>query len=143
MNSVKLLIVWFFIFYHPNYARWVLIHLYDIINLPECHPDLFEIFKQGKFAVQKTTRRFSSIALYQAHEQVNCDIKCSGALLDFSLSCFEGVKMERNSMKSKIHTEQDSTNMSINLYAPLETRAILFFILRKMTTLLPSCTPDR
>ena len=32
VNSVKLLIGWFFIFDHPNYARWVSIHLYDIMS---------------------------------------------------------------------------------------------------------------
>ena len=78
VDSIKLLIAWFFVFDHPNYARWLSIHLYDIMTLPECHPDIFEAFKQGKFAAQKTSRRFSSMALDQAHEQVNCDIKCSG-----------------------------------------------------------------
>ena len=78
VNSVKSILAWFFIFDHPNYARWVSIHLYDILSLSEYHPDLVQACQKGYFSVQQRGRHFSSIGLDQAHEQINCEIKCSG-----------------------------------------------------------------
>ena len=34
---------------HPNYARWLPMHIRDIMLLEECHPDVAAEFKKGNF----------------------------------------------------------------------------------------------
>ena len=34
---------------HPNYARWLLMHIRDIMLLEECHPDVAAEFEKGNF----------------------------------------------------------------------------------------------
>ena len=34
---------------HPNYARWLPMHICDIMLLEECHPDVAAEFKKGNF----------------------------------------------------------------------------------------------
>ena len=58
-----------------NYARWLPIHLRDIMLLEEAHPQLAAEFHSGKFVVHKSNREFSALAIDQAHEQANAVIK--------------------------------------------------------------------
>ena len=74
-QAMSELIPYFFANNNVNYARWLPIHLRDIVSLEQKHPRLAEEFKQGKFVVHKTTREFSGLALDQAHEQANAIIK--------------------------------------------------------------------
>ncbi len=62
------------VFDHYHYAKWISVHLKDIINLEEQHPSIVLEFKKEKFTVQKTLNRFSSMPLDQAHWQLNCNI---------------------------------------------------------------------
>ena len=34
---------------HPNYTRWLPVHIRDIISLKECHPDVAADFKKDNF----------------------------------------------------------------------------------------------
>ena len=61
-----------------NYARWLPIHLLDMLTLEERHPSIAEAFHAGKFVVHKTERNFSGLAIDQAHEQANAVIKGDG-----------------------------------------------------------------
>ena len=63
---------------HTNYARWVLVHLKDMANLSDRHPEIANEFDSGHFTAQKISHLFSAIALDQAHEQVNACIKRDG-----------------------------------------------------------------
>ena len=63
---------------HTNYARWVPVHLKDMANLSDRHPEIANEFNAGHFTAQKTSHLFSAIALDQAHEQVNACIKGDG-----------------------------------------------------------------
>ena len=49
-----------------------------MMTLQEQHPDTTIQFSQGGFAVHKTKRPFSSIAIDQAHEQNNKVVKGDG-----------------------------------------------------------------
>lgn len=69
---------WFFSLDHTNYARWVTVHIRDMVNLSTVHPEVSKEFMNGNFTVRKTNRVFSSIALDQAHEQNNAAIKTDG-----------------------------------------------------------------
>ena len=54
------------------------VHLRDIESLHKVIPELIQAFEEGKFCIQKTKNRFSSITMDEAREQLNCKIKCSG-----------------------------------------------------------------
>ena len=78
LNTLWELLPWFFALDHTHYARWIPVHLRDMVSLHRTHPDVLEEFRAGMFTVQKTSRIFSSIATDQAHEQNNACIKGDG-----------------------------------------------------------------
>ena len=68
----------FFALNHSNYARWLPVHIRDMISLKESHPGIFEEFLEGNFVVKNTQRNFSSIPIDHAHEQNNKCVKGDG-----------------------------------------------------------------
>ena len=71
VDSLTKLAPWFFSLDHINYARWLPVHIQDMVNLNKAHPQIAAEFNNGNFTVRKTRRRFSSMAIDQAHEQNN------------------------------------------------------------------------
>ena len=69
---------WFFALGHTNYARWIPVHLRDMVALEDKHPDVFAEFMAGNFTVKKTPHAFSALAIDQAHEQNNASVKGDG-----------------------------------------------------------------
>ena len=69
---------WFFAMNHSNYARWLPVHLRDMRSLDQMVPHVASEFKKGLFTVNKSLKRFSSIAIDQAHEQNNAMVKGEG-----------------------------------------------------------------
>ena len=63
---------------HTHYARWILVHLRDMIALPMKHPCVAREFMAGNFTVRNTKNVFSSIPIDLAHEQNNELIKGDG-----------------------------------------------------------------
>ena len=63
-----MLVPWFIALEHINYARWIPVHLRDMIAMKNIHPDVHAQFLKGNIVVKKTARRFSGIAINQAHE---------------------------------------------------------------------------
>ena len=53
-------------------------HLRNMAELPRIHPDIVQEFNASNFTVQKSKRLFSSIAIDQAHEQINTLVKGDG-----------------------------------------------------------------
>ena len=47
------LCAWFHVMDHTNYARWVPVHVRDMVQLSETHPDTHAEFLKGSFVVQK------------------------------------------------------------------------------------------
>ena len=78
LDALTELVPWFFALDHTNYARWIPVHLQDMAELANKHPDVFTEFSNGHFTVQKTKRMFSAIPLDQAHEQNNAYVKGDG-----------------------------------------------------------------
>lgn len=78
VDSIRKLLPWFFALDHVNYARWMAIHIKDLVNLKHSHPELLSHFEDGKFVARKTDRMFSGMALDQAHEQMNALLKGDG-----------------------------------------------------------------
>ena len=54
---------------HYNYARWLSLHVDDLLKLEYTCPDVYKEFCNGHFVISKTENPFSSIAIDQAHEQ--------------------------------------------------------------------------
>ena len=78
VESVTALMPWMFALDHVNYARWLSVHVRDMATLQTSHPSVYQKFTSGAFAVCKSTRAFSAIAMDHAHEQENSSIKGDG-----------------------------------------------------------------
>ena len=78
VESVTALMPWMFALDHVNYARWLSVHVRDMATLQTSHPGVYQKFSSGAFAVRKSTRVFSAIAMDHAHEQENSSIKGDG-----------------------------------------------------------------
>ena len=84
LDALTELVPWFFALDHTNYARWIPVHLRDMAELANKHPDVFTEFSNGHFTVQKTKRMFSAIPLDKAHEQNNAYVKGDGGAIDLT-----------------------------------------------------------
>ena len=69
VQSIGQLVPWFFAMDQCNYARWVPVHIRDMLALPLNHPEVHQQFLNGNFVVQKSKHLFSLIALDHNHEQ--------------------------------------------------------------------------
>ncbi|XP_052123378.1 uncharacterized protein LOC127749403 [Frankliniella occidentalis] len=81
IQALTRIVPFFFALDHQNYARWLPIHLRDLINLEKHHPELWNAFQKGYFVAAKSSRRFSTISLDQAHEQLNATLKGNGGVV--------------------------------------------------------------
>lgn len=80
-KSLAELLPYFFANNNINYARWLTIHLRDMMSIEANHPEVAEELKKGKFVVHKSEREFSGLAIDQAHEQNNAVIKGTLSIL--------------------------------------------------------------
>ena len=78
VDTLTKVMPWMFALDQTNYCRWLPVHIRDMQELPIKHPDVYEKFTSGFFAVHKTKKRFSAMALDQAHEQENAVVKGEG-----------------------------------------------------------------
>ena len=60
---------WYFALDRTHYQHWMPIHLRDLANLENMHPELFQEFQKGHFVSQRSERRFSAVA----HDQVKLE----------------------------------------------------------------------
>ena len=97
---------------HYNYSRWISVHLFDLVHLHLNSPDVYDAFMSGKFSFDKNTRRFSSIAPDQLHEQNNAVIKGMSGVTDV-LNREDQARVERwglcNSELASLVSEYHST----------------------------------
>ena len=66
---------------HVHYARWLPIHIRDMVALKTMHISVYNEFKKGNFVVQWSVHLFSRMAVDQFHEQLNKCIKVDGGLV--------------------------------------------------------------
>ena len=78
IDALTNIVTWFFALGHANYARWIPVHLRDMVALEDKHPDVFAEFMARNFTVKKTTHEFAALAIDQAHEQNNASVKGDG-----------------------------------------------------------------
>ena len=116
---------------HINYARWLPIHLHDMLLVKHKHPKICAAFQDGGFVVQPSNKPFSAISIDQAHEMNNKVIKGDGGIIGLTknksalehwLVCapeinlqllqFEkcyGYSSKENEDSSQFHHEQTTT----------------------------------
>ena len=85
-ETLQSLLPWFFALDQTHYARWLTIHLRDMLNLKQSHPDVEQQFRDGNFAVDMSNKRFSAMSIDQAHEQMNPVIKGDGGVVGITES---------------------------------------------------------
>ena len=66
---------------HVHYTRWLPVHIRDMRNVKERHPELYQEFKNKKIVVQKSNRKISMIAMDQNQEQQNAIVKGVGGVV--------------------------------------------------------------
>ena len=72
---------------HYNYARWLPVHLREMVNVRVKHPALYRQFADGCVTIAKTQNPFSMIGFDQKPEQQNKVLKMRGATLNLSDEC--------------------------------------------------------
>ena len=72
---------WMFAMDHFHYARWMAVHVMDLLNLQRTSEDTYKEFMKGNFVTQKTNNRFSAMAHDQVHEQLNAMVKGDGGVI--------------------------------------------------------------
>ena len=70
-TTISLLLPWFLALNHPHYARWLSVHVCDMLQLQETNPEVLNHFNEGHFVVAKSKHAFSSLCTDHAHEQNN------------------------------------------------------------------------
>ena len=84
IDALTNIVPWFLALGHTNYARWIPVHLRDMVALEDKHTDVFAEFMAGNFTVKKTTHEFAALAIDQAHEQNNTSVKGDGGAVGLS-----------------------------------------------------------
>ena len=67
---------------HTSYARWLSVFIHDLETLPVTNPNLYRVFRTGKYAVQSTCTVFSRMAFDQALKQNNKTIKATNGYIN-------------------------------------------------------------
>ena len=81
VESLGKIIPWMFALDHYHYARWMTVHVRDLLTLEVNSPTTHAEFLKGNFVPQKTTHKFSAIAHDQVHEQLNAMVKGNGGVI--------------------------------------------------------------
>ena len=131
-ESLQELIPYLFAINNVNYARWLPIHLCDMMSLEKQHPEVAREFHNGNFVVHKTDRIFSGMAIDQAHEQNNAVIKGDGGAVGLTenpsalrrwmmagpeiskfVADYEAISRGKETKKGSHHHEQSPTAQKV------------------------------
>ena len=132
-DSLSILIPWFFALDHPNYARWLPVHLRDMMTLHSTAPDIFTEFEKGHFVVHKTHNTFSGIAIDHAHEQNNKLVNGNGGAVGLTEDASQllrwmvsGPEMARavNEFESFLELIQCQQNKNSNVKHHEQTKSV-------------------
>ena len=72
---------WMFAMDHFHYARWLAVHVVDLLHLQKNSEETYQEFLKGNFVTQKTCNKFSAMAHDQVHEQLNAMVKGDGGVI--------------------------------------------------------------
>ena len=83
VEVMRSLLSWCFAFDRYYYARWLAVHVFDLLCLKSQNPNLFKILNDRGFCFSKTRNTFSSMPFDQIHEQNNKSIKGNGGATNY------------------------------------------------------------
>ena len=128
IQSLLQIVSWLFALDHINYARWLPVHITDMVNLIRTHPGVYYEFMKGHFTGQRTNKVFSAMSIDQCHEQMNKLVKGEGGAIGLTedpqalerwmvagpeisrlILEFENSYQNLESQSSKKHHEQNPT----------------------------------
>ena len=81
VESLRKIIPWMFALDHYHYARWMTVHVSDLLALQKKCPSIHAEFLKGNFVTQKSKHKFSALAHDQVHEQLNAVVKGDGGII--------------------------------------------------------------
>lgn len=84
VKSFMFLVPWISVLDHMNCARWLSIHIRDMITLEAKHPHTYSEFVKGCFVAKRSASPFSAMALDQAYEKKDVLIKGDGGAVGFT-----------------------------------------------------------
>ena len=85
LQCIHEILPWTYAYDCVNYARYLSVYYYEMSCLPVTHPDAYNRMQRGEFAVQRSDRSFSQVAVDHAIEQsINRDMKTSGGVIGIS-----------------------------------------------------------
>ena len=84
MESLRKITPWYFAFDH--YARWMTVHVSDLLPLQTKCPTIHAEFFKCNFVTQKSKHKCSALAHDQVYEQLNELVKGAGG------TCIIGIK---------------------------------------------------
>ena len=113
IDALTNIVPWFFALDHIHYARWLPVHIRNMVALRDIHPTAFV---DGKFVVKKKTRQVSAISIDQAHEQNNALVKGDGGAVGLTENpaalhrwMVSGPEMARLIQEFEISTDKKKT----------------------------------
>ena len=81
VQTLGKIIPWMFALDHIHYARWLTVHVIDLLQLQSRCPEVYADFVGGNFVTRKTSHKLSSLAHDQVHEQQNAIVKGDGGII--------------------------------------------------------------
>lgn len=81
ISTLGRIVPWMFAMDHFHYAKWLPVHVRDLMQLQHECPTVYQEFREGKFVTQKTTHCFSMMAHDHVHEQLNAVLKGDGGII--------------------------------------------------------------
>ena len=79
LDALTELVPWFYALDHMNYTRWIPVHLRDMAELTEMHPDIYQEFNSMATSLhRRPSAFFLQSTIDQAHEQSNACVKGDG-----------------------------------------------------------------
>ena len=117
INSLTKIVPCFFALDHHHYARWLPVHIRDIITLEKPCPAVAREFQNGNFVVKKSLRAFSKIPLDHAHEQNNKCVKGDGGAIGLTENTSEP---EKSRMISEFEFSQEFVGVTSRNTASLK-----------------------
>ena len=87
-TTISLLMPWFFAFNHTHHARWLSVHLCDMLQLQETNTQVFCHFNEGHFVAAKSKGAFSSLGINMLKSRIANVLKEMGVRLCFNSDQF-------------------------------------------------------
>ena len=67
----------FFTFNQHDYARWLLVYHNNLLKLQNTHTQVYEDFRNGCFAIKRTSKQFSRVPVdFTLEQTINADAAC-------------------------------------------------------------------